>query len=153
MSRTIKTIVAITFAITFIGCASYVVPKPGKITLEDAMRSVGQGIVEMRKAQGEIKTGLFTDEVVVVFNISATGEQGGKIYLEMSPIVTSAGKAGGELSGKYTALRGNQITIKFKNLITSSTKDTLLRDDKISLKELIKFIMEQTGEGPTKAQQ
>jgi hypothetical protein len=157
MTSNIKTFVVITLTFTiflnFTGCASHVVPKPGTITLEEAMRSVGQGIVEMRKAQGGIKTGLLTDEVEVVFNISATGEQGGKVYLEMSPVITTAGKAGGELTSKYTAERGNKITIKLKNIMTVNTTNGLLREDKKSLEQVTDYIIKQPETGPTKVQQ
>jgi hypothetical protein len=150
MNRKIKTSVSVisTSALffAFLGCASQVVPKPGTITLEDAMRSVGKGIVEMRNAQGEVKTGLLTDEVTVVFN----GEQGGKLYLEMSPIITPAGKTGAELTSKYVAQRGNQVTVKLKNIITADTTKTLLKEDKKNLEQLTEYIINQPDTGPTK---
>lgn len=156
MIRKIKTSAGVISAIAFfhvlVGCASQVVPRPGTITLEDAMRSVGQGIVEMRKAQGEVKTGLLADEVTVVFNVSATGEQGGRLYLEMSPVVVPAGKAGGELTSKYVAQRGNQVTVKLKNIITADTTKTLLKEDKKTLEQLTDYIINQPETGPTKAQ-
>lgn len=132
------------------GCASQVVPRPGTITLEEAMRSVGQGIVEMRQAQGGVKTGLLTDEVTVVFNVSATGQQGGSLYLEMSPVVVPAGKTTADLSSSYTAQRGNQITIKLKNIITADTTKTLLKEDKKNLEQLTEYIINQPDTGPTK---
>lgn len=106
----------------------------------------------MRDAQGELRTGLIADEVQVTFNISASGDQGGGLKVEMTPIPTNpplGGTIGGELSTKYTAQRGNQITIKFKNIMTANTKDTLLKDFN-GLKELVEFIKKQPPEGPIK---
>jgi hypothetical protein len=114
------------------GCASYVVPQPGAITLESAMYSVGVGLREMRRGEGDLRTGLLPEEVTVTFNISASGDQGGKLYVEVSPIPLGAvpikGNAGGELSTSYTAQRGNQITIKFKNLLFSDPAKTQFRN-------------------------
>jgi hypothetical protein len=71
------------------------------------MQSVGIGLRQLREAEGDMRTGLIADEVDVTFNISASGEQGGKLSVEMTPIVTTGGKAGGEVSTKYSAERGN----------------------------------------------
>lgn len=126
----VKTIILATIVASLTGCASYVVPKPSAITLESAMHSVGAGFREMKKAEGDLRTGLIPDEVEVTFNISASGEQGGKLFVEVSPLPTAPiqGKAGGEFSTKYTAQRGNQITIKFKNLMFADPSKTLLKD-------------------------
>jgi hypothetical protein len=114
------------------GCATYVVPQPSAITLESAMYSVGTGLREMRRGEGDLRTGLIPEEVTVTFNISASGEQGGKLYVEVSPIPLGAvpikGNAGGDLSTSYTAQRGNQITIKFKNLLFADPKKTQFKD-------------------------
>ncbi|MBI4001233.1 MAG: hypothetical protein HY348_05565, partial [Nitrospira defluvii] len=85
----IKTIILATIVASLTGCASYVVPKPSVITLESAMHSVGAGFREMKKAEGDLRTGLVPDEVEVTFNISASGEQGGKLFIEVSPLPTA----------------------------------------------------------------
>jgi hypothetical protein len=93
------------------------------------MESVGKGLAKMREAEGGLRTGLIADEVQVTFNISASGTDSSKLYVEMTPIPATpaiGGKAGAELSNSITAQRGNQITIKFKNIMTASTKDTLI---------------------------
>jgi hypothetical protein len=52
----------------------------------------------------------------------------------LSPIPVGSmpiqGKAGSELSGKYSAQRGNQITIRFKNIIFADPSKTPLKDAK-----------------------
>ena len=136
--KAIKAMVLTTIVASLTGCASYVVPKPGNITLQNAMQSVGEGFKEMKKAEGDLRTGLIPDEVEVTFNISASGEQGGQIYVEASPLPTFPvqGKAGGEASTKYTAQRGNQITIKFKNLVFADPSKTMLKDPETAQKML-----------------
>ena len=128
----IKTIVLGIMLVSLTGCASYVVPNPSAITLENAMYSVGAGLREMRRGEGDLRTGLIPEEVEVTFNISASGDQGGKLYVEVSPIPLGVspiqGKAGAELSAKYTAQRGNQITIRFKNLLFADPAKTQFRN-------------------------
>jgi hypothetical protein len=115
------------------------------------MRDVGYGLVEMRKAQGELRTGLIADEVTVTFNISAAGEDTNKLYVEVTPILTKpeiGGKVGGEIGSKYTAQRGNQIVIKLKNIMTADTSNISKNDHEITkLKEMVEFIKIQ-GAGP-----
>lgn len=111
--------------------------------LESAMHSVGAGFREMKEAEGDLRTGLVPDEVEVTFNISASGEQGGKLFVEVSPIPIGStpiqGKAGGDFSTKYTAQRGNQITIKFKNLLFADPSKTLLKDS-VETQKLLNII-------------
>jgi hypothetical protein len=96
------------------------------------MYSVGVGLREMRRGEGDLRTGLIPEEVDVTFNISASGAQDGKLYVEVSPIPLGAvpikGNAGADLSSSYTAQRGNQITIKFKNLLFADPKKTQFKD-------------------------
>jgi hypothetical protein len=105
------------------GCATTVVPNAGKVTLEEALESVGAGLVRMKKRQLEetggkdFSTGLVPSEAEVTFNISASGNQDGKLYIEASPIPSSGVKVGASAGTAYTATRGNQVTIKFKSLV------------------------------------
>lgn len=121
-------------ALFMAGCATSVVPNPSGITLESALVSVGQGLVAMKQAeisqnQGkDFKTGLLASEAEVTFNIIGSGQQGGKLYIELSPIPVGpapiGGKAGGEFSSSYAASRGNQITIRFRNIAFSKKTTT-----------------------------
>ena len=130
--KAIRTIILAIISASLTGCASYVVPNPGAITLESAMYSVGAGLREMRRGEGDLRTGLIPEEVDVTFNISASGVQDGKLYVEVSPIPLGVtpiqGKAGGDISTSYTAQRGNQITIKFKNLLFADPAKTQFKN-------------------------
>ena len=42
---------AVAVSIWLSGCATMVEPQPGKITLEEALASVGRGLVELKKSQ------------------------------------------------------------------------------------------------------
>lgn len=129
MNRWLKLIVLIVLLLLLAGCARAVVPHPSAITLESAMESVGTGLRKMRQAEGDLRTGLIADEVQVTFNISASGTDSSNLYVEVTPIPANppiGGKAGAQLQSSLTAQRGNQITIKFKNIMTATTKDTLI---------------------------
>src|SRR5438128_12620480 len=57
--------------LTFMSCASSrVIPQPSKITLEDALASVGRSFQQFRAAEGDLRVGLIPAEVAVTFNIS-----------------------------------------------------------------------------------
>ena len=114
-------------------CARGIVSKPSSITLESAMESVGRGLVRMKHAQVEenggkpFSSGLVASEAECTFNIAASGNDNGKLYVEMSPIPAStpiAGKVGGEVGSSYTASRGNQITVKFRTILFGKTTKT-----------------------------
>jgi len=103
-------------------------PQPGKITLEEALASVGRGLVELKKSQlaandgKEFRSGLLPSEAEVTFNISASGEQSGKLFVEITKTPAEASlKKGAELGASYAASRGNQITVKFKSIVFSRT--------------------------------
>lgn len=119
-----------------LGCATVSQPKPGKITLEEALKSVGTGLALMKKAEleandnKEFMTGLMPSEAEVVFNISASNSTDGKIYVELTPVSSSPvqGKAGGSIGTSETLTRGNQITIKFRNIAFGKTTTTTSKD-------------------------
>ncbi len=113
------------------GCASVVVPSPGKITLEEALKSVGRGLVAMKNAEieenngKEFKTGLMASEAEVTFNVVASGTQDAKLYVEITPVSGPvSGKAGANIGTSYNAARGNQITIKFRSIAFSKKTTT-----------------------------
>ena len=131
------------------GCASFtpvkVVGDPSEVTVEEALKSVGKGLNEMRLAIGEHKTGLMTAEVTVNFKLAASAKDAGKLTVDLSVPLTSAGAAG---SGKLGASaeqsaegsRSNEITIRFVNLLLIP-KETLatLKDPK-QIGELIMML-------------
>ena len=120
-------------------CGSDVVKNPNQITLEDALKSVGQGLYNLREGEQGLVTGLFADEAEVTFNISASDTTGSKLYVEVSPPATGVpiqGKLGAERTDSLTAQRGNQITIKFKNILS------LAKDPK-TLEEISAFLVKE----------
>ncbi|MCB1232332.1 MAG: hypothetical protein KDN19_18945 [Verrucomicrobiae bacterium] len=131
-TKSIQKLLILVAMLPLASCASRVVPKPGAITLEAALDSVGRGLVSMKQAQlqqnnGEdFTTGLLPSEAEVTFNVVASGKDSGKLYVELTPPATAGfgGKAGGEASSEYVASRGNQITIKFRSIAFSKTTKT-----------------------------
>lgn len=123
----------VTFALsasTVAGCASWSAgPELGKITLEDAMTAVATGLnnmYDMRKDHP--KSGLMPAEVTIVFNISASTKDEGKLYIEAGATtaeVLKIAKAGAEVGSKIETSRGNQVTIKFENILFAP-KDTFI---------------------------
>ena len=112
------------------GCASYgVVPEPGKITLQAAMKEVATGLNEMYAIRKDHpKSGLLPAEVTVVFNISAKANDEGKLYVEAGATpadVLKIAKIGAEAASKIEASRGNTVTIKFTNILFAP-KETLV---------------------------
>ena len=104
-------------AVLLTGCASVVVPQPAKITIQEAMKQVGEGLKSMKEAQGGLRTGLVPDELEVTFNVTASGEQGGKLTLEATPIITMP-NIGGKLNlAMHTPPRG--VTRLLSGLRTS----------------------------------
>lgn len=127
-----KTVIAFCLIALLTGCATTVESKPGKITLEQAMSSLGRGLVQLKQAQiqqnngQDFKSGLLPAEAEVTFNVTASGEQSGKLFVEVSN--TPVSKAGADIGTSYSASRGNQITVKFRNIAFSKTttgKDTV----------------------------
>jgi len=148
-----------------LGCATVTEPKAGAITLEDALKSVGTGLVFMKQAElqannnQEFKSGLMASEAEVVFNVSASKSKDGKLYVELTPVTASPvqGKAGGSIGTSESVTRGNQITIKFRNIAFSKTTTTTTKDgqsvtvegitDAKQLKEFLK-VAEEGGVHP-----
>ncbi len=125
------------------GCATSRIADPGKITLQQALVSVAEGLDQMAQAQKR-KTGLVPSEVDVTFNITASATDAGKLYVELSSIPAAGGtlKAGGEASTSISATRGNQVTIKFTNLLFAD-KDKLVTSKKPD--EIAKLLKELFG--------
>jgi hypothetical protein len=117
------------------GCATRVVSNPSRITLDEALATVARGLVRMHQieqaeaaklGQTNFLTGLVPAEADVTFTIAASGSDSSKLYLELSPVPSAGpGKAGAELGSSYEASRGNQITIKFKNILLEPDKNLL----------------------------
>ena len=143
MKNAMKMGFIVAFTTALVGCASsHIVPQPGKITLENALKSVGQGLYDMKVAQKDVKTGLVPSEVTVTFNITATGSDDAKLYVELSTIPVAGGtaKVGGELGSKLSAERGNQITVKFTNLLLADKEKLITIKNADEIKRLLDAI-------------
>ncbi len=119
------------FGFVLVGCpASKVVPEPTKITFEEAMEQVANGLNKMYDiGKNHPKSGLVPSEVTIEFNISADATDKGKLSIEGGinlPNDLQVAKAGAEANSEMKASRGNRITIKFTNLFLSATKDSLV---------------------------
>lgn len=128
--RSISLAAMLALCIDLAGCSMLTAgPKPGKITLTQAMQEVANGLNEMYDIRKhEPKSGLMPSEVTIVFNVSASTSDEGKLYVEAgaNPAdVLKVVKAGGEASTKIETSRGNQVTVKFINILFAP-KDTLV---------------------------
>lgn len=106
------------------GCASLSpkdVAEPGEITLEDALKSVGTGLYEMKEAEKDVKTGLVVDSVTVAFDLKASADDSGHLSIDLSkPIAPGSADSsiGAGQESSSSAERSNSITIKFVNVLT-----------------------------------
>src|SRR5437879_6493057 len=128
--RFFSLLLAIGLCASFSACALVTAgPEPGKITLTEAMREVATGLNAMYDIRSKgPKSGLLPGEVTIVFNVSASTKDAGKLYIEAgaTPVdVLKFVKAGGEVSSEIATSRGNQVTIKLTN-VAFAPKDTLL---------------------------
>lgn len=115
---------------TSVGCTLVpVAPEPGKITFRQAMQEVAVGLNDLyHLREGQAKTGLIPQEVTIVFNISASAKNEGKLYVEAGATaadVLKITKVGAEGSSSIDTSRGNQITIKLNNILFAG-KETLI---------------------------
>ena len=125
------------------GCASSRVKMdPGKITLEEAMGSVGKGLKNMKEEQENSTTGLVPSEMSVTFNLSASATDEGKLYVETTSIPVSGGqiRIGGEHETEVEFSRGNQITIEFKNILFTDDDELVSEKDADDLAALLKAL-------------
>lgn len=99
------------------------VADPPTITLNDALTDVADSLnnVQLRSA-GRQKVGLLVDEVQVVFNVSSKATSTGKLGVTTTATpIPIGGTFGLNASGELVSegLRGNVITVKFKNVATA----------------------------------
>jgi hypothetical protein len=125
--------VAAAVMISATACASrQVVPHPAsEITLEQAMRSVGVGLRELREEAGEPKTGLMPSSVDITFNVTATGKDDGKLVIERAT-----------LGSQLEATRGNTITLTLSNILFAEKGVLLYDKDAKQLGDIISTIKE-----------
>lgn len=124
-------------------CSTKQYADPADISLKNALLSVSDSLDAMRQASATNDPfGLFPKEVDVTFNISASRENNGELKLDLgapagSPVTATAG---GSLGFKATGLRGNQITIKFANIMSESPEATILGKQGTNVIKLIRAL-------------
>jgi hypothetical protein len=128
----------------FSGCCSTKnVADPKDITLSNALVSVALSLNAMREAASTNQPfGLFPSDVEVTFNISAAQDNTGTLHLDLSTPAASpvTASAGGSLGFHSTASRGNQITVKFSNLLLADPTNTLVGQKGTNIVDLIKYL-------------
>ena len=123
------------------GCASkQVVSQPSEITLDRAVAEVAKALQQVKAVEQDTETGLIPAEVVLTFNITASGEDNQKLYLELAPDSGQSSKGGAETTSGSSASRGNQITITFKNLLLTDDETLLSKKTPEEINELIKAV-------------
>lgn len=122
----------VTLAITVAGCCSTKdVADSKSITVDDALKQVGQGLRDMHDAAhpGTDKSsfGLFVDEVDVTFNVTTTADNKLVLSADAQPPAITGLKVGGSYTNGTQATRGNTITVKLQNPLFAPT-GTLAHD-------------------------
>ena len=127
------------------GCATTtVVPEPGKITLREAMEEVATGLNRMYEIRANSpKSGLLPSEVTVVFNISASATDKGRLFIEAGAKAAEILKVtgvGAEIGTQVAAARGNTVTVKFTNVLFAPKDTLVMHKSPEDLKKLLEVI-------------
>lgn len=113
--------------IVLAGCGTYTprdVADPHAITLNAALIDVADSLNDMKaRARDRDKFGLIVDEVTVTFNVNSKATNTGKLTVNAASFPIAGGTLGlvGDNQLVADSSRGNQITIKLKNLATADT--------------------------------
>jgi hypothetical protein len=133
--------------------ADKIVPQPSNITLEAALVSVANGLQQMKHAEGDLRTGLLAAEVEVTFNVTASATDANKLVVDISgspaQSVTGTAKLGGEAGTTLAASRGNQIKIRFTNLLYADEHQLVFIKDPEQIKRILDIL--STSSGPSYA--
>ncbi len=127
-----------------IGCASKeVVSNPSEITLENAVAAVVNVLEQLQKTEKDAGTGLIPSEVVLTFNITASGTDNQTLRLELTPS-SGTKTAEGSTEATASASRDNQITITFKNLLLTDENTLIANKKPEEIKALMDTLKEDT---------
>lgn len=120
------------FACALASCGTFTprqVAEPSSVTVRDAVFEVATTLRDVQDlVPPDKRAGLLADEVTVVFNVAATATTTSGADLRISNVALPSGTLGAGASTENISLgtRGNQITIKFKNIATADmTKGAL----------------------------
>lgn len=128
-------------------CASkQVVSEPSEITLENAVAAVVKVLKKLQETEKDVGTGLVPSEVVLTFNITASGTDDQKLHLELTPPSSAqTAKGSTEATSSSSASRGNQITITFSNLLLADEKTLIASKKPEEIKALLGTLKEDTS--------
>lgn len=121
----LQSVWALAFVGLLAGCGTFSpreVAEPSGITVRDAVFEVATTLMEVQDlVPPEKRSGLLADDVTVTFNVAATSATTSSANLNISNVVLPNGSLGGDAGFENTShgTRGNQITIKFKNIATA----------------------------------
>ena len=119
----------------------------GYITKE-AMEEVATGLNRMYEIRANSpKSGLLPSEVTVVFNISASATDKGKLFIEAGAKAAEILKVtgvGAEVGTQVAAARGNTVTVKFTNVLFAPKDTLVMHKSPEDLKKLLEVI-KQSG--------
>ncbi|TAN70488.1 MAG: hypothetical protein EPN17_05055 [Methylobacter sp.] len=123
----------LSFAISSLtACAAFSpneIANPSKLTVDQAMESIGLGFQKMKTALDGNKLGLWPCKVTTTLNVTANADQGGKLVLDTTikppaDVVTAEIKGHAEQTNNSSATRGNTINIELYSA-ACIPKDTL----------------------------
>ncbi|MER8846044.1 hypothetical protein [Mesorhizobium australicum] len=112
-------------ALLLSACGTYTpkeVADPQAITLHAAMVDVADSLNDMRdRTAARGKLGMLVDEVQVTFNVSSKATSTNKLAVSAANIPVAGGILGANADSQLVGEgnRGNQITIKMKNIATA----------------------------------
>ena len=107
-------------ALVCAGCCS--TPKQDPMTVDAAMRQVAEGLNAFAAMPLEKRSGLLPDEVTVVLNVTEARTTG---IDAQAGATEGPGKLVVDFSRQHTETRGNQITLKFQNVLLAE-KSTIV---------------------------
>ncbi len=144
MRKSARAIVVIGSALALSGCVTTRVARPESISLADALVEVIESLNAMADVESPLKTGLVPAEVIVTFDVTAAQktETGAEIEVVPTGIVSEIPRIGGTWSTEVRGSRGNQITIKFRNILFTSDKELLSRMAPEEIDELLQKLKE-----------
>ena len=106
------TVWLIGLALVCAGCCS--TPKREPLTVDAAMRQVAEGLNAFSAMPMDKRSGLLPDEVTVVLNVTEARTTG---IDAQAGATEGPGKLVVDFSRQHTETRGNQITLKFQNVL------------------------------------
>lgn len=140
----LNTAFSLFLSILMVGCASLSpadVAKPSDITLESALKSVGQGLNDMYVAQKGLKTGLIPTEVTVTFNLSVSASDSKTLALDFTK---AASKVGINSEQAAEADRSNSVIVKFVNILVLPTDSLLQKKSSEDIGKILQ-VLEREG--------